>query len=275
MSLAIAGKTVTFAKIGNKPISFMRIDEDQVFSTAAPGVGVMYMAGIITDKLYTVDLTTGVATVVNTSSLGVLGQIAYEGTYIYYMQELLSGSVLQDQLWRLELSSGSARRIGSSRVFGISSWNRQSVRGSAITYDGSAMHWAGGPSGQKRYGTIDLGNGRVRLIGGSSAAGYGLSAGVTSIAFVGSTLYASSGSYLFTIDTATGLGTRVGSADNWGVSEVWMRGLAYNGVNLYGVGDSGQGLYTINTSTGVASRAGTATQFGVGERLGSLSWAAG
>ena len=70
---------------------------------------------------------------------------------------------------------------------------------------------------------------------------------------------------LYTLNTTTGVATRVGTATDWGVSESEVAGMAYGNSNLYMVG-SNSVLYTVNTGTGVATQVGTTTAgFGVGE----------
>ena len=74
---------------------------------------------------------------------------------------------------------------------------------------------------------------------------------------------------LYTLNTTTGVATRVGSSTAFGVSETNPSGLAsHNGV-LYMVGWSQDALYTLNTTTGVATRVGSSTQFGVSESVPS------
>ena len=72
---------------------------------------------------------------------------------------------------------------------------------------------------------------------------------------------------LYTLNTMTGVATRVGSARRFGVNERSPRGLAYDTANsvLYMSGPTATALYTLNTTTGVATRVGMATRFGVNE----------
>ena len=71
---------------------------------------------------------------------------------------------------------------------------------------------------------------------------------------------------LYTLDTSTGTATRVGEANQFGVSESQPRDLAGcpNG-NLYMLGDDNDVLYLVNTSTGVATQIGSASEFSVSE----------
>ena len=69
---------------------------------------------------------------------------------------------------------------------------------------------------------------------------------------------------LYTVNTTTGVATRVGSATQFGVTEATPTGMAFIDSVLYMVGNNAI-LYTVNTTTGVATRVGSATQFGVEE----------
>ena len=71
---------------------------------------------------------------------------------------------------------------------------------------------------------------------------------------------------LHTLSTSTGVATRVGSANRFGVGEILPTGLAAIGTTLYMVGEETDALHTLSTSTGVATRVGSANRFGVGER---------
>ena len=93
---------------------------------------------------------------------------------------------------------------------------------------------------------------------------------------------------LYTVDTTTGVATRVGSADQFGVNEGIPTGLTYlpqstpmpdpdpdpdpmpdpdptPSGTLYMTGGTNDALYTLNPSTGRATRVGSATRFGVNE----------
>ena len=64
---------------------------------------------------------------------------------------------------------------------------------------------------------------------------------------------------------STGVATRIGSANQFGVGEGAPSGLAAIGNTLYMVGYQNAALYSLDVSTGVATRIGSANQFGVGE----------
>ncbi len=63
--------------------------------------------------------------------------------------------------------------------------------------------------------------------------------------------------------------SRIGTADDFGISETVPRGLASIGNILYMVGSTNDALYTLDTSSGSATRIGTADQFGVGVSIPS------
>lgn len=78
---------------------------------------------------------------------------------------------------------------------------------------------------------------------------------------------------LYTIDLTDGIATRVGSANQWGVSESSPRDLAWDGETLFMVG--AKALYTVDRMTGIATRVGDATNFGISGRSLSpagLTW---
>ena len=72
---------------------------------------------------------------------------------------------------------------------------------------------------------------------------------------------------LYTLNIATSRATRIGSANNFGMPGITIRGLAYDSNNniLYGVSYVESFLFTLNTLTGVATRVGNSVSFDVGE----------
>ena len=82
---------------------------------------------------------------------------------------------------------------------------------------------------------------------------------------------------LHTLDRTTGIATRVGTADRFGVSEGSPSGLAWDGTNLYMVGAANDRLYVAVTAppqaVGGFGRVGTADRFGVNEPSpNGLAW---
>ena len=70
---------------------------------------------------------------------------------------------------------------------------------------------------------------------------------------------------LFLLNPNTGIASRIGNAENFGVGETSPSGLALLGSTLYMVGRTNAALYTLNTDTGEATRVGNAQAFGVNE----------
>lgn len=91
------------------------------------------------------------------------------------------------------------------------------------------------------------------------------------LAAIGTTLYMVGGDFrstttpptLYTVDTTTGIATRVGSADDFSVGEQFPYGLAAIGPTLYMVGAATEALYTVDTTTGIATQVGAADNFGI------------
>ena len=70
---------------------------------------------------------------------------------------------------------------------------------------------------------------------------------------------------LFTLNTDTGIATRIGTVDDFGVDEGNPQGLAsHNGI-LYMVGGNTDALHSVDITKGIATQVGTATNFGVSE----------
>ena len=72
---------------------------------------------------------------------------------------------------------------------------------------------------------------------------------------------------LHTVNATTGVATRIGTANNFGVTPIEdvPGGLASHNNVLYMVGDRTNALYTVNTTTGVATRVGSSSNFGISE----------
>ena len=148
--------------------------------------------------------------------------------------------------------------------------------GAAIAGDAPTADAAGCQScnaGFQLSGTMGVGtscaaiefDGSFSLVGMATAFGVG-EGFPTGLAAIGNTLYmvGQDRAVLYTVDTATGAATRVGSATNFGVvSEGLPTGLAAIGDTLYMLGDENDVLYTVDTATGAATRVGSATNFGV------------
>ena len=110
--------------------------------------------------------------------------------------------------------------------------------------------------------------GAVERVGTSTNFGVG-ETGPNGIAFHNGTLYMVGvlNDALYTLNTTTGMATRVGSATIFGdIFENAPSGLASHSGNLYMVGDTREILSTLDTTTGKGTRVGTTSSgFGVNE----------
>ena len=174
-------------------------------------------------KLGTVDVATGTVSVVG--SMGsVMTDIAFSPTGNLYGVDL-------GNFYSINATTGVSTLIGSLGT---------SVN--SLVFDASGTLYAA----NKSLYTINVGTGAATLVGngGTSYSSSG------DLAFVGGNLYLSSvgiGDNLMRLDSATGVGTLVGSI---GFSSVF--GLATdNNINLYGM--SGTQVINVNVSTGAGS----------------------
>ena len=94
------------------------------------------------------------------------------------------------------------------------------------------------------------------------------------IGWDGTTMYFNgSQEALHTLDTKTGIATRVGSATNYGRNLRAIRSIAGDGTNLYMASNVGRGLFTVDQTTGIATQVGSSRDFGVGEtKPTGLAW---
>lgn len=94
------------------------------------------------------------------------------------------------------------------------------------------------------------------------------------LASIGNTMYMIANTFnpvsnaLYTLNTDTGVATRVGSADNFGANLTAIRGIESIGSTLYLI--AGGNLYTLNTNTGVATRVGSSTHTSQGRTLAAI-----
>ena len=118
-----------------------------------------------------------------------------------------------------------------------------------------------GPAGPVYTGAVRVG--RAFRFGVSENRPRGLAWDGTTMYMLGGATFA-----LYTLNRTTGVATRVGSANQFGVSNLNRSpyDLAWDGTTMYMVGNNR--LYTINRTTGVATL--VATMFGVDPR--GLAW---
>lgn len=200
--------------------------------TAAAASAASVTVGTLAGEIATVDTTTGAVT--NSFNPGVGGwfDVAINNGGTAY--GVVSGSTL----YSLDLGAQTASNIGSTGAF---------INGLAFGSGGGLF----GTGGNGLY-SIDTGTGSASLIG-AGVGGSFLSSG--DIAYAGgTTFYGTSasgcggigGDCLWSIDSATGLGTIIGST---GVNQIY--GLGIVGGTLFGL-SSANDVYSIDTTTGAA-----------------------
>ena len=133
-----------------------------------------------------------------------------------------------------------------------------------LVWDGNRLLTVGGFSGY--FFELDPTTSVLTRIGTEIITGVG------SLAYDGSTIFAAH-NFLTTINKNTGVQTRIGNADAFGVGEGLMFGLEWDGEKLVGVGTASDAFYEINRTTGVATRIGSISDFGTRENNPqALAW---
>ena len=238
--------------IGDKRVTLLGIGGDIIRPASN---FTLWMFDDATNRLYTVDKTTGVATAA-TASLGDFrapNGMAFDG-FALYMGVLrafwcaIPGTLNPVLLNSSTLSQGSGT--------------------AGLVWDGTTMYLAESRIGSgvrtHTLRTIDRTSGNTVRVGTFS------STEIKSLGWNGTTLYTTTGdNFLYRIDKSNANVTRVGSTGSVGIT-----GLAWDGSTMYGLGDTANALYTIDLSTGAATRVGSATNFGVGVTSPqALAWA--
>ena len=158
--------------------------------------------------------------------------------------------IINNTLHTLSSADGTATKYGTADNTGVNNanWN-------ALSFDGGVLYGIN-DTNNTLYTFDDTGQATVvTTISGISTFAAG--------AINNGDYYISDGSALYTLNTSTGVATRVGSATGFGVSEGNCRALCFVGNTLYMVGATQDALYTLNTSTGVGTRVGSAFRFGL------------
>ena len=221
-------------------------------------------------RLYSLDRTTGVATLITDSShnLGAAGDLAWDGINLY-----MTGS---DDLFYVNRNTGIAYDAAIAGPlhddFGV-----DETRAHGLAWDGTTL-WMVGDSNSVLYevGRLPvLAPGEARQIGRANAFGvnenspFGLTWDGINLYMIGRDNDA-----LFTVNRDTGVATRVGNATRFGrnLQNIW--GFAWNGSNLYMIDGSGTNvsLYTLDRITGAATRITGRRGFGVNESNGPMAW---
>ena len=214
--------------------------------------GTLYMIGSTQDALFTLDPLTGEATQVGSSSQFGVSETSPSGLAGHDSKLYMAGATT-DALYTLNTSTGAATKVASTGVTAFG-FNETKIRGLAY----SAGFYATGDDYDALYRMI---SGKAMRVGSVSIG----DSAPRDLAELDGTMYmvGDSANALYEVDTATGAGTRIGTATSFGVSESAPRGLAAQDDKLYMVGTVQDKLYTLNPETGVASRVGSVSRFGL------------
>ena len=189
----------------------------------------------------------------------VIGSGADVGAVLYMVAPVASAPG-PSALYQLDPTTGEATILGSLGIVDPTdiAWDKDRSTMYLIDKDSDALYTVRqiqAPSPPIATGTEHIGKlTRLDRTGATISAPRGL-------AFVGSMLYMvdDNTDALYTVDTTTGVATRVGSAIRFGilvdangqaVTDVSPRGLAWDGTNLYMM--TNDMLYTLSTTTGIA-----------------------
>jgi hypothetical protein len=186
----------------------------------------------------TLDLSTGVFSLLGTSATTVAGLGVFNGS-------LYGGAYTGGTLYSINPSNGAETTIGSA----------------SITYDDFGSTPTGGLfalNGSGELYSVNAGNGSVKDVGN---IGFGIS-GDSNLSNDSGTLYLVSNSNLYTVNTGTGAATLIG-ASGTGAS-----GLVFDNGTLYGATNS---VYTFNTTTGAATAVAGLSGSGAGLVFGLAS----
>ena len=249
------------------------ISEGSPTGLAAIG-NTLYMVGTDTDCLYTVNTTTGVATRVGSSNGFGIGENAPYGLAAIGNTLYMVGTS-NECLYTVNTTTGVATRVGSATQFGISEGSPTGLSAvdigpvslGKIASSSGGSNLSDGQIGYKAFSNPPSFLSDAEKTAVRTAIGVGSGNLSDSTVTVG-TLYmvGSDEAFLSTVNTTTGVATRVGSSTQFGVNESEPTGLATIGNTLYMVGESQEYLSTVNTTTGVATRVGSASNFGVNEQ---------
>ncbi len=224
------------------------VGEGEPFDLAAIG-STLYMVGLETDALHTLDTATGEATQVGSAdqfglSASASTGLAAIGNTLYMVE------AVNDALYTLSTTTGVATRESDASVdqFGVG----ESTPTGLAAISGT-LYMVG--RGNRILYTLNIDSADTTPDGmairvGSTAAGFGGSENQPSgLAAIGNTLYITGGSaFFYTLDTTTGMAAQVGSvAAGFGVGESSPGGLAAIDSTLYmvGQGNDNEALYAL------------------------------
>ena len=191
---------------------------------------VLYMVDSGSSSLRTVDRATGRATLVGAfgGNTGGVSGLAWDDNNLFIV------NTHTDRLHTVNRTTGAASFVGA---YGVSN-------PAGLAWDGATLYMA--DSSTRRLYTVNRSTGSTGLVGSM-----GISSTIRSLAWDGSTLFATTSFALYTVNRTTGTASLVGS---FGTGINGANGLTWDGANLLLITTSR--LYTVNRTTGVATSVG-------------------
>ena len=228
----------------------------------------MFFTGQLTNRLHTMDRTTGVATPVGPVGWGVsagsVEDLAWDGETMFLLSTRF--------LYTVDILTGIATLVGSATNFGLSG---TTIEGRGLSWDGTNLFMAATDDDSGLY-TLDRTTGVGTRIGDLRwAAGFSIDRSPVAIEWNGSVMYYLSNDWdrLFLVDRMTGALVNVGSAVDFGIDERGPQAMAWDGETMFMAATSLDALSSLDLLTGRATRIGSASDFGVSERLAKgLAW---
>ena len=228
----------------------------------------MFFTGALTDRLHTIDRTTGVATPVGPVGWGVsegnVEDLAWDGETLFMLSTRF--------LYTVDMLTGIATRVGSATNFGVSG---TTIEGRGLAWDGTNLFMVATDDDSGLY-TLDRTTGVGTRIGDLRwDAGFSIDRSPVAIEWNGSVMYHLSNDWdrLFLVDRMTGALVNVGGSVDFGIDERGPQAMAWDGETMFMAATSLDALSSLDLLTGRATRIGSASDFGVNERLAKgLAW---
>ena len=255
--------------------SILATDADAGDTVSYSLTPLVYMVGQTNKALYTLDIDTGVATRVDssTSNFGAVSEEKPTGLAWLDGNLYMSGQT-NDALYTVDIVTGVATKVGTSTKFGIEEDQPWGLASSAM--EGvSTLHMVGsasdgdGESNNAALYTLNASTGAATRVGVADNFGPGGDYSPTGLSWYKDTLYMLGQQYrsLYGLSTIDGTAEFNQGAYNFRVAEYLPTGLSSVAEKLYMTGQTNKVLYQVDIASSLAVRVGNAEQFGVGENL--------
>ena len=223
----------TMGRIGS--VTHFGVREDQPQGLASIG-NTLYMVGLQTRSLYTINTMTGVATRVSGLPDRFPSGLASIGNTLYFV------GTRRHNLYSIDPATGIATRVGSATDFGVGESSP-----SGLASIGNTLYMVG--TTRDELYTVDTTTGIATRVG--TAVNFGVrETQPSALASIGNTLYmiGADRDTLYIVDTTTGLATRASGVD-FGTIERIPTGLTSIGDRLYRTGRENIAIYVSNSLT--------------------------